>query len=270
MRFVTTWAEFERTQPMRVRARTSLRRVVMAALRSRAAAAESGVRIVHYHYVFDDQREGFARQLEYLASRFEPVSLSEAVRRVRSGDVRGRELAITFDDGFRNQLTNAGPALAEAGFSACLFLVAALIGAPPDAAEHICRKRILMPCAVEPLRGDDVEDLLALGHEIGSHTLTHPNLTQLDDVALAEEVAGSRVALERRLSRPVAHFSAPFGDRERFDSSVARAAAAAGYESCSSAIRGLNRPRDDVFSLRRHHLIASWSIDDVRHFLEGA
>lgn len=269
-RLATSWAEFMRADPIAARLRNGLRRAAMKGLRLRRTAAEPGVRIVHYHYVFDDQRESFARQLEYLASRFEPVSLTEAVRRIRTGEVLGRELAITFDDGFRNQLTNAGPALAEAGFSACLFLIAQLVGAPADAAERICRERILMPCAVEPLHPEDLAELLALGHELGSHTLTHPNLTEVNPAELLHEVAGSRAALERSLSRQVAHFSAPFGDRERFDVSVSRAAEAAGYESCSTAIRGVNRAGEDVFALRRHHLIASWPIGDLRYFLGEA
>jgi peptidoglycan/xylan/chitin deacetylase (PgdA/CDA1 family) len=225
------------------------------------------VRIVHYHYVFDDEVESFARQLEFLASTFEPVSLTEAVERLRTGAVRGRELVVTFDDGFRNQLRNAAPRLAEHGIPACFFLITEFISAAPRRAAEICRERLHLPRPIEPLSWDDVEELLELGHEIGSHTRTHPNLVELGPAVLEEELSSSRDELQERLGRPIAHFSAPYGDRARFSPEVSHAARAAGYASCSTALRGLNLSAADVFSLRRDHLEAGRPVTDLRYFL---
>ena len=102
------------------------------------------MRVVHYHYVFDDERERFARQLEFLRREFRPVPLSEAVDRLRTGRTSGDEVVVTFDDGFRNQLENAAPILAEQGFSACFFLVTGFVGAGDD------EVRALLPRALPP------------------------------------------------------------------------------------------------------------------------
>src|SRR5205085_11741979 len=143
--------------------------------------------IVYYHHVFPEEVATFERQLEHLAARFEPVSLSQAVERLRTGRVRGRELAITFDDGFRSCLTHAAPALARHGFRACFFLVTDLVSAGRENAGP-WRDRLALPRPVEPLTWRDAQRLLELGHEIGSHTRTHANLAALGAAELDEEL----------------------------------------------------------------------------------
>jgi peptidoglycan/xylan/chitin deacetylase (PgdA/CDA1 family) len=268
--FASSARELERARPARFRARRAARRAALAVLGRRRAAARQGVRIVHYHYVFDDERERFARQLAFLVSEYEPVALGEAVERLREGRVGGREVVVTFDDGFRNQLENAAPLLAEHGVTACFFLVSGLVSAPPAEAERFCRERLHLPLPVEPLGWDDARRLLELGHEIGSHTRSHPDLATLPAAELAEELTASRAELERELAQPVLHLSAPYGEAHRFSSAVSTAAYGAGYASCATAQRGLNTSAEDVFALRRHHLEASWPVADVRYFLSRA
>ena len=196
------------------------------------------------------------------------MSLSQAVERLRLGQTVGDEVVVTFDDGFRNQLDNAAPLLAEHGFSACFFLVTrpARRGRRTQA-RAFCRERLHLPLPVEPLDWDGAARLLELGHEIGSHTRSHPNLTSLDAGALARRAGVVARASSRSGSARCATSSAPYGDRARFSEAVADAARTAGYESCASAIRGVNRSALDLYSLRRHHLSASWPIRELRYFL---
>jgi hypothetical protein len=49
--------------------------------------------------------------------------------------------------------------------------------------------------------------------------------------------------------------------------SVTNAARESGYETCSSALRGINAAGADVYALRRDHLSASWPLRQVRYFL---
>ena len=57
------------------------------------------------------------------------------------------------------------------------------------------------------------EEVAALyrGHEVAAHTLTHPDLTALDDAALVHEVEADRLALEALCGQPVVGFAYPFG-----------------------------------------------------------
>jgi peptidoglycan/xylan/chitin deacetylase (PgdA/CDA1 family) len=198
------------------------------------------------------------------------VSPGEAVARVREGRASGRELAVTFDDGFRSGLVNAAPLLGEHGFQAAFFLVTGLVSAPAEVVARICRERLHLARPLEPLSWDDVDRLVELGHEIGAHTRTHPELVGLKGEQLEDEVAGSRDELARRLGAPPAHFAVPYGDRARFAPAVSEAARAAGFASCLTAMRGRNQPGADVYALRRDNLVASWPVRHLRYFLTRA
>ncbi|HEY2937747.1 MAG TPA: polysaccharide deacetylase family protein, partial [Gaiellaceae bacterium] len=177
--FATESRALQRARPVRFRARNAARRAVITALSAIPRERRAGVRVVHYHYVFDDERERFERHVRFLAREFRPVSLSEAVERLRTGRTDGDELVVTFDDGFRNQLENAAPLLAESGISACFYLVTDLLSASREEAERFCRERLHLPVPVEPLDWESAANLLDLGHEIGSHTRSHRVLTAL-------------------------------------------------------------------------------------------
>lgn len=82
---------------------------------------------------------------------------------------------------------------------------------------------------------------------VGSHTLTHPILTTLDDAALEHELAGSRALLEQRLGRPVDLFCYPNGSQDP----RVRAAAARVYRAAVTTESGCARPGGDLFALPR-------------------
>ena len=264
--YATDGRALERARPVSSRARTVLRNGALAILGTLPRARRSGVRIVHYHYVFDDELERFAQQLDFLSREFIPTSLSDAVDRLQSGRANGDEVVVTFDDGFRNQLDNAAPLLRERGFSACFFLVTDFVGADADATRRFTRERLHLPLPVEPMGWDGATRLLELGHEIGSHTRSHPELPELEDEDIAAELASSREEIARRFG-DVRHFSAPYGDAMRFSERIAAAARAAGYDSCATAMRGVNTSALDVYALRRHHLSARWPVRQLAYFL---
>jgi peptidoglycan/xylan/chitin deacetylase (PgdA/CDA1 family) len=253
-------------RPLPFRVRTAFRRGALAALGAIPRDRRDGIRVVHYHYVFDDEREHFARQLAFLRREFRPVPLSEAVDRLRTGRAEGSEVVVTFDDGFRNQLENAAPILADQGFSACFFLVTGFVGAGDDEVRRFCRERFHLPLPVEPMDWAGAERLLELGHEVGSHTRSHPDLSSLDPAGVQDELVSSRDELRRRLGN-VEHFSAPYGERSRFSDAIADAAGGVGYESCATAIRGVNTSALDVYRLHRDHLSARWPVRELAYFL---
>lgn len=264
--YVTDGSALERARPFSFRARSAVRGAALSVLSRVPRTPGPGVRIVHYHYVFDDERERFGQQLQFLAREFTPVSLTEAVERLQLGRSEGDEIVVTFDDGFQNQLDNAAPLLAEHGFSACFFLVTDLLDASPDRARRIERERLHLPLPVEPLDWEGAERLLALGHEVGSHTVSHPDLTSLPPEELRRELETSREELSRRLGA-VRHVSSPYGERGRFSERVAAAARDAGYDSCATAMRGRNTSALDLYALRRDHLSARWPMREVEYFL---
>jgi peptidoglycan/xylan/chitin deacetylase (PgdA/CDA1 family) len=148
-------------------------------------------------------------------------------------------LVVTFDDAYRSVLELAYPVLESLRVPATIFVVT-------DFADD--GRELEWPGIAHwrdtPHRGElrglgwsDLEELVNNRWEVGSHTRTHPRLTQLDDEALDRELRESREACERSLGRPCRSLAYPYGD---FDARVVRAAASAGYEA--AVIEGLARP----------------------------
>ena len=181
--------------------------------------------------------ELFARQLRELrAAGFASGALTECAA-PRTGRV-----AITFDDGYTNTLRLALEPLAATQFTAIQFLVADLLGRSNE-------WDVPLGEAPEPtMDAAQVRDWLAAGHDIGSHTLTHPRLTQLPREQAREEITASKQKLEDLFGRPVAHFCYPYGD---WNPAVRDLAAAAGYRTACTTEAGINTPATDPFALRR-------------------
>lgn len=118
-----------------------------------------------------------------------------------------------------------------------------------------------------PMTLDQVRSLAARGHEIASHTLSHPVLVHLDDAELEREVVNSKRELERWLGAPVRGFSYPNGDH---DERVRRCAAQAGYRWACTTLAGRNEPDADPLALRRVDVTPSRVMDHAGHYHETA
>ncbi len=93
-----------------------------------------------------------------------------------------------------------------------------------------------------------VREWQSAGHEIGSHTRTHPFLTQLPPDQAREEITSSRKELEDLFGRPILHFCYPYGDwNERVRDLVAEA----GYKTACTTDPGINRPGVSPLALKR-------------------
>ncbi len=122
--------------------------------------------------------------------------------------------------------------------------------------EELSRKLLRMsPEAVRlrrlMLSWRELKTLAAEGVAIGSHTLTHPILTQASDAAIARELTQSRHRLEEALDGVVAHFAYPNGQAADVSPRLAQRVAAAGYRSAVTMISGINAPSDDRYLLKR-------------------
>ena len=154
----------------------------------------------------------------------------------------GRKLALTFDDGFASVFEHGLEPLARHGFRTMQFLVADLIGR--------CNEWELQEGeARQPLMDEtQIKEWLAAGHEIGSHTLTHPSLTRLSLEQAKEEISASKKKLEDRFGRPVRHFCYPYGD---WNPAVRDMVMAAGYETACTTEFGVNTSAASPFELKR-------------------
>ena len=145
------------------------------------------------------------------------VSLGELLRAREEGRARGL-VGLTFDDGYADFLDHAVPLLEKYRMTGTLYVVAGRLGGANDWDDG---PRLPI------MDADQVRAVAAAGHEVGSHTMTHPRLAGADPADLAGEVVESRRVLEDVLQAEVPGFCYPYGS---YDAAAAEAVRAAGYD----------------------------------------
>ena len=150
--------------------------------------------------------ETFREQILWLVeSGVAVVPLSELLQLNRSG-AESAAVALTFDDGFENFLTEAFPLLQEHHLPATVFLVTGYCGSTndwPSQPRQFGGKRLL--------GWPRIEQMQRAGIEFGAHTVNHPNLTTLPPGAACSEILDSKKQIEDHLGAAVTSFAYPFG-----------------------------------------------------------
>ena len=184
----------------------------------------------------------FQDQIELLQlAGYQSISFGEYLAyRTEEEKLPRKPILITFDDGYRSNIDFALPSLTAAGFSATVFVVSALVGRTNSWDPDEIQEPLMS--AVE-LRG-----LQSEGHDVQSHTRTHPDLSRLDDDALMQELRGSRLELEQTLGKPITAIAYPWGFS---DERVRRVAADAGYYAGVILRRRVNFSTTPALELRR-------------------
>jgi peptidoglycan/xylan/chitin deacetylase (PgdA/CDA1 family) len=190
--------------------------------------------ILYYHSVPKSKRGGFARQLDSLAG-------AEIVAANWHGKAKSRRplLAITFDDAFQSVIDNALPELAARGMPCTIFAPSAVLGDRPRWAMESDGDRTETVIDAETLRGLPSELIT-----IGSHSVSHPRLSQIPIEAARSEIEDSKIALEALTGRAVREFAFPYGD---YNDAVVEACRSAGYTHVYSITPGRVDPEGGAF-----------------------
>ncbi len=144
-----------------------------------------------------------------------------------------KTLAVTFDDAYRSVIELAFPVLSRLGLKGTVFVPTVFVGSSAPMCWPGIDGWLDGPWESEltPMSWPELSTLAAAGWEIGSHTRTHPQLTHLNDGALAEELGTSRRECERILGQPCRSLAYPYGDENE---RVVRATAEAGYSAAGT------------------------------------
>ena len=199
----------------------------------------------------------FARQMALLAHcGYRGVTMDEAHAVLQGGVVPREKLcALTFDDGFFDNVTTALPILRRHGHRATCYAVADRIGQRNGWSEDVLG--VTSPLADEGA----LRAWIDAGMELGAHTRTHARLTTLDDATLEDEVGGGKRALEDRFGLRISQFCYPWGAH---DDRVVDAVRRAGFAGATTTVRGRARIGVDplrvprVHVLNQHHLPQFW------------
>jgi peptidoglycan/xylan/chitin deacetylase (PgdA/CDA1 family) len=183
--------------------------------------------------------DDFAAHMQYLhEDGYQVVRLSDAIRAMRRGRaLPPKAVAITFDDGYRDNYTEAFPVLSHYGFPATIYLVADCVG---GAAVWDGETGSQLPL----MTWEEAREMQDAGIEFGSHTRTHAALPTLPPQDAKREICASKHIIEDKLGSPVQTLAYPY---EQFDQQALEIAEACGY----LAACGSSQMEENYFNLWR-------------------
>lgn len=190
-------------------------------------------------------RRRFARQMALVARLGYRVLDLDTALACLSGKrlTPPRPLALTFDDAYDNFYDHALPVLHSHGFPATVYAISGCVG---RRAEWFAKDRGRpIPGLMSAAR---LREIQAAGMTVGSHTVSHARLAEIDPRAQRAELADSKTALEDMLGAEVRHLCYPFGS---FNRASIVAATEVGYASATTCLRGTAIRADHPLALPR-------------------
>jgi peptidoglycan/xylan/chitin deacetylase (PgdA/CDA1 family) len=174
---------------------------------------------------------------------------------------KGGEFEITLDGPQRFRLDSTASRLHTA-----TKIIQYLRTIPDKHRRDYCREieeRVALPC--DELKGrmlnwSQIRTMCRCGIVFGSHTMTHPVVSQLTSSQLETELKESKELLEQRLANPVAHFAFPFGKPEDCGANTAPVLHRLGYRSAVTTVEGVNWAGDNPYGLRRTQVVNETSL----------
>ncbi|MFI7443300.1 polysaccharide deacetylase family protein [Nonomuraea indica] len=234
------------------------------------------VPILMYHSVTDTPKgetrglsvrpSDFAEQLAYLAgSGFTPLTFGDLAASLARGGGRpmpDRPVVVTFDDGYADFHSQALPVLERHRFAATVFVTSGwLADAGADAAGRPLD---------DMLSWGQVREAAQAGIEIGGHSHSHPQLDQLRDAELRDELRRNKGLLEEKAGVPVTTMAYPFGYSS---ARVRREAGAAGYIAACAVANAVADAvpggRQDLLAVPRLTVARNTGMDKFRRAVEG-
>jgi peptidoglycan/xylan/chitin deacetylase (PgdA/CDA1 family) len=225
----------------------------------------SGVPILMYHRVASHGPPGLGRfradpnlfdeQMNALQQAgFRPVVLNDYVEAVsRSEALSGKPIVLTFDDGYRDFLTAALPALRKYSFVATVFVVAARIGG-------VAEWDLRFGAAAPLMSWEELSAVASEGVELGCHSLFHQPMTEMKHADLMTGIGQAREILELGLGHAVHHFAYPYGAENVF---VRNLVAVLGFRSAVTCRPGISQLGNDAMRLPRIEIQADCQPEEL-------
>lgn len=213
-----------------------------------ATKDESDTPILMYHHIQDVSKNAntaeknlslspakFEEEVKFLSdSGYKTATLAELFN-----DLPEKRVVLTFDDGYKDLITNAFPILKEYGFRGVVFIIVNNVGNPGYA------------------DWDDLKKLRDQGWEIGSHSLTHPDLKIASDETAKKQIVESKKILEDKLDITIEFFCYPSG---KYNQKTIDLLEAAGYLGAVTIDSGRENLKTNIFELKRLRIIYTESL----------
>ena len=248
-------------------------------------------------------RAAFERQLRYLRRHYRILPIDAALAELWAGGLREPTACITFDDGYRNNRTEALPVLERLKTPATVYLATGMIGTnrrlwttrladrgvpreeidrlkrlPPRGRDGVIaaierQAPVLQTTDDEALAMMDWADVRAMEASglvtFGGHTANHEIISTLNEREREIEIAGCLDTLRSSVARPSSTFAYPNGQPEDFDAAGVETLRRAGVTAGLSTIEGFTDGAADHFALRRIPVSGDLSFSQFRVLTAG-
>ncbi len=192
-------------------------------------------------YVTPQQLES---QLKYLSENgFNSITLDELYKALNEKtSLPEHPIILTFDDGYRSFYDNAFPLLKRYNTKAVEFVITQVSGA----SAYLTWDQIL-----------EIDKSALI--QWGAHTRHHPNLPDLSQEAIINEIQGSKNDLEQHLKKPITWFAYPYGSYNDF---VIQKVKNSGFVGAASTIYGAAQSKDKIYLTPRIMIDGRFNISD--------
>lgn len=212
---------------------------------------ESGVPVLMYHSIsskYDSSicvsEKQFRAQMEWLRDNgYHAVSIDEFYEALaENGALPEKPVLITFDDGFKDNYKAAWPILKEYSFTGTFFVVTGKIDS-------------------YNLDWDELKQLIEDGNSIGSHSVTHRDLSCLSAAQQEKELRESKRTLEEGLGTTIKAFCFPFG---KYNKTTLSLLPELGYSLSFTTRSGKVCFGDNEYLLKRVHVEGGMSMANFK------
>lgn len=215
----------------------------------RAAKPDHLPRVLMYHMVSEHRPKAkfnklrvtptnFEQQLRWLSKQGYYFALMSELSTPEK--LPAKTVAITFDDGFADNLLNADPILERYSARATLYLVQDRFDrdwSTSKKAHHDSGELM----REDKLTDQQVQHMLGSGRwQLGGHTITHANLAKLNAEQKLAEIKDSKLALEQQFNTELSSFAYPFGIYDQTDVTLAEQA---GFSTAVTTVEAID---DDI------------------------
>jgi peptidoglycan/xylan/chitin deacetylase (PgdA/CDA1 family) len=228
----------------------------LEALANKSIGSTKGVTILMYHIVSDGfenymsvPKNKFREQMKYLKDNgYNIINLDDLHSYyVADTPIPDKSIIITFDDGTKDQYTNAYPILKEFGFKATIFAYIS----------DINKKDFITD--------EQIKELDKNGISIECHSVTHPELSKLSYEKQFVELEKSKMYLEKVLGREIKYFAYPYGD---FNDDTVLALHNLQYKMALNTVVGKAQKSNGVYMQRRNAVYGRYNIEDFKKIIK--
>lgn len=274
MNLVTQYSDYISDDSLKLKARKLLRATIIQALslNRKIRKNHAGISFPYYHHVFDDEIKGFDRQLKHFKNYGDFITIDQAYDLISENKpIKDRYFCLSFDDGFKNCYTNMMEVTDKYQAPVIIYLPTDYINLDLSKPKDVYKMENFeenLKKKVPFLDWNECREMLNHNVSFGSHTCQHVNLSTLNEEELTQELKVSKHIIEEELGVKCEHFAVPWGRRGvDFDEKIlAKIAEENGYKTVVTTNRGLVTGDENPYLIKRDHVIANWSNNQLNYF----